>query len=163
MSSRLAVFCIEREKKIKPLQMRWSRKEKIMSIVAAVGNLATDPHISRNENNEATYARFTLVEDQYSRGKKQVTYIDCVGFGRMAEIIEEILRKGSLCYIEGSMVSGQYTKNDRKIYTRNVRVNRLRVLNHPDRTNPATGYDDMEENLPFDEDGYSDDDLTYLD
>ncbi len=129
-----------------------------MSIIAAIGNVASDPHISKNDKNEPTYARFTLVEDEYVSGGKRIkTYIDCVGFGRMAGIIAQLLKKGTLCYIEGGMVSGQYDKNGSTIYTRNVRVDRLRVF---DKVVEA-GVSTERENDSSDQEKLFDDDISW--
>jgi single-stranded DNA-binding protein len=69
-----------------------------MSIAAAFGNLANDPHISKNEQGEITFAKFTLVEDVYTARGKSVTYIDCVAFGRTAKIVDRLLEKGTEVY-----------------------------------------------------------------
>ncbi|HPY63832.1 MAG TPA: single-stranded DNA-binding protein [Bacillota bacterium] len=99
-----------------------------MSIAAAFGNLANDPHISKNEQGEITFAKFTLVEDVYTARGKSVTYIDCVAFGRTAKIVDRLLEKGTEVYIEGSFVSGQYKGEEGKtVYSRSLRVNRLRL------------------------------------
>ncbi len=99
-----------------------------MSIAGAFGNVAQDPFISRNPAGKITLAKFTLVEDVYSSRGKSIVYIDCVAFGRMAEIVEQYVKKGTEVYIEGSFVSGQYKADDgRNVYTRNVRVDRLKL------------------------------------
>lgn len=102
------------------------KERKNMSIAAAFGNVAQDPHIKKNEDGEVTYAKFTLVEDKYTNRGRTTVYIDWVAFGRMAKVVDQLLEKGSEVYLEGTFVSGEYKASDGKtVYTRNVRVDRL--------------------------------------
>lgn len=98
-----------------------------MSIAAGVGNVAHDPFITKNPQGEITSARFTLVEDVWTKQGKKVTYIDCIAFGRIAEIVNLLLKKGTQVYFEGSFLSGEYQKDGKTIYTRFVRVNRVQL------------------------------------
>jgi single-strand DNA-binding protein len=108
-----------------------------MSIAAAFGNVAQNPHISRNPDGKITSAKFTLVEDVYGSRGKSIVYIDCVAFGRTAEIVEQILQKGSAVYIEGSFISGQYKgDNGKTVYTRNLRINRLILARYSSNQSP---------------------------
>ncbi len=132
-----------------------------MSIVAAIGNVARDPYITKDEQGEASFARFTLVEDNWTGGRKIVTFIDCIGFGPIAKIVEKIIEKGKLCYIEGNLMSGSYTKNGQTIHTRNVRVSKIRVY----RQGTAQGDPSLElieeEDVSEDEYAFGNDSLSW--
>lgn len=134
--------------------IQFVERKKKMSIAAGIGNVARDPHVAKNDEGEPTYARFTIVEDTWYKGNRTVNYIDCVGFGPIAGLIEKLLQKGTLCYVEGSLISGSYQKGGQTYHTRNVKVDRLRVINRPENGSERQ-LDEMvqatEEDFIFDE------------
>jgi len=133
-----------------------------MSIVAAIGNIARDPLVTRDDSGEAKFSRFTLVEDYWTGEGKSTNYIDCVGFGPIARIVDQLVKKGKLCYIEGSLISGSYVKNGQTVYSRNVKINKIRVYGQrpsQDEEILELTEEGSEDELPFDNDGLSWEDM----
>lgn len=71
--------------------------------------------------NEKAVARFSL---GISRRTKDagVDFINCVAFGKTAEFIEKYFDKGMKMVVEGSVRTGSYEKDGRKIYTTDIVV-----------------------------------------
>lgn len=70
-------------------------------------------------------ARYTLaVERRYKReGEPSADFINCVAFGKTAEVAEKYFRKGIKIAVTGRIQTGNYTNQDgMKIYTTDVVV-----------------------------------------
>lgn len=97
-----------------------------MNRVVLMGRLTREPEIRYSQGEKATaVARYTLaVTRSYKReGEPDADFINCVAFGRIAELAEKYLKKGSRIIVEGRIQTGSYTdKNGRKVYTTDVIV-----------------------------------------
>jgi len=76
--------------------------------VIIVGNLTRDPEIRTLPSGQVV-ASFGLATNRFwtdkntGEKKKEVEFHNVVAFGRLAEIIQEFLFKGSMVYIEGRL------------------------------------------------------------
>lgn len=95
-----------------------------MNKAILMGRLTRDPEIrySSNDNSKAI-ARYTLAVDRrYNRDQEQqADFINCVAFGKSAEVAEKYFRKGTKLVVTGHIQTGSYTnKEGQKVYTTDV-------------------------------------------
>ena len=89
--------------------------EKRMNCVALCGRLTKDPAIK--ESKDTKVARFTLAVDRKYK-KNEADFINCVAFGKTADVFENYVTKGMKIAVEGRWQTGSYTKEDgTKVYT----------------------------------------------
>lgn len=96
-----------------------------MNDVVLKGRLVKDPNVTYAKNG-STISRFTIACDRFVKTDKgyenQADFIPCVVFGKGAEIVEKNFTKGSEILIKGSIKTGSYEKDGKKIYTTDVLV-----------------------------------------
>lgn len=141
-----------------------------VNLVILVGNLGADPDVRYLPSGEAvanlSIATTDKWKDKSSGELKQSTeWHRVVLFGRLAEIAGQYLQKGSQCYIEGAIRTKKWqdkeTGQDR--YSTEIRGTKLQLLGSgqrhdeggsksaaPQRTAPAGGFGDMDDDVPFD-------------
>lgn len=134
-----------------------------------VGNLGQDPEVKYMPNGSAvtniTVATSEKWKDKQSGQEQERTEWHRVCFfGKLAEIAGEYLRKGSKCYIEGSLRTRKWQDqagNDR--YTTEIIANEMQMLDGRSATDPAQprqpqqssnpppppGFDDFDDDIPF--------------
>lgn len=96
-----------------------------MNKVFLIGRIARDPEV--RYNNDMAIAKFTLAVDRTKKG--EADFINCVGFGKSAEVVEKYTNKGKQIAIDGHIQTGNYTnKEGKKVYTTDVVIDRLQLL-----------------------------------
>lgn len=93
-----------------------------MNKVILAGRLTRDPEIRYSQGGEPmAIARYTLaVERRFKKENEgnNADFINCVAFGKRAEVAEKYFRKGMKVIVEGSWQTGSYTNKDGvKVYT----------------------------------------------
>lgn len=99
-----------------------------MNKVLLVGRLARDAELSQSGS---TYAKFTLaVNRRYIEkdGSKKADFINCVAFGKTAEVLTQYTQKGSQIGVDGSLQVSSYEKNGVKQYSTSVVVESIELL-----------------------------------
>lgn len=152
--------------------------------ITIIGRLGRDPEVRYTGGGDAV-SNFSVATSERWKDKatgevkEETTWHRVSAWGRQAEIAGEYLRKGSLVYIEGKMVSRKYTdKNGAEKESWEIRLGELKMLGgreeggqgeqrapaqrretppagqaRPDR--PPTqgggpsGFDDMDDDVPF--------------
>jgi len=84
--------------------------------VMLIGNLTRDPEI-RSTNTGQTVASFAIAcnrswNDQQGVRKDAVEYVNIVAWGKLAEIVGQIYRKGRKTYIEGRLQTSSWDDKD---------------------------------------------------
>jgi single-strand DNA-binding protein len=84
--------------------------------VMLIGNLTRDPEL-RSTNSGQTVASFAVATNRSwndAQGVRQdaVEYIDIVAWGKLAEIVGQIYRKGRRTYIEGRLQTRNWEAQD---------------------------------------------------
>ncbi len=98
-----------------------------------IGNLGRDPD-SRYTASGAAVTTFSIAvseqwkDKQSGEDKEKTEWINCVAFGRLAEIASEYLRKGSKVYVEGKLQTSTYEKDGQKHYKTDINVRELQFL-----------------------------------
>ena len=105
-----------------------------MNKVILMGRLTRDAEIRYSQGESATaIARFSLAVDRRFRrdGDDQNTdFINCVAFGKTAELIGNYVEKGQQLAVEGRIQTGSYTAQDgSKRYTFDVVVENITFIN----------------------------------
>lgn len=101
--------------------------------VQLIGNLGNAPEIKTLENNKKI-AKFSLATNETYRnhlGEKvqETQWHNLVAFGKIAELCEQFLTKGTEVAIEGKLNHREYTdSNGVKRFVTEVQVNELLIL-----------------------------------
>lgn len=101
--------------------------------VTLIGNLGQDPEI-KTIGSGRKMARFRLATNERYKNSKEEWVEDTqwhsiVAWGKQAESVEKLLRKGSEVMLEGKLTHGEYTDKDGvKRYTTEVDLQGLLLL-----------------------------------
>ena len=101
--------------------------------VQLIGNLGNAPEIKNTESGKKL-ARFSVATNESYRNAKgekvtETTWHNLVAWGKVADIAEKYLQKGSEVAIEGKLINRSYTDKDgNKKYITEVQVNELLML-----------------------------------
>lgn len=143
--------------------------------VMLIGNIGKDPEFRMSYTGGRKYVSFSLAttrryRDNNGEQKEQTTWHNVVGWGKIADIMEQLgIRKGITLYVEGSVQNRTWTdQNGQKRYTTEVNMDSFQVLTprgqNAQQGNPysqaqqqeqPTGYGAMgpaddDDDLPFD-------------
>lgn len=97
------------------------------------GRLGKDPE-SKTLNNGNMIAKFSIAcgeqwKDKTTGEKNEKTeWINCVAFGKLAEIITEYVKKGQQIYISGKMQTDKYDKDGQTCYSTKINVSDMKML-----------------------------------
>lgn len=95
--------------------------------VFLTGRMTNDPKITYGGATNTTIAKFNLAVSKEGKDKG-ADFIGCVAFGKTAELIEKYCGKGMMVAAIGSISTGSYEKDGRRIYTTEVLTNRIEFL-----------------------------------
>lgn len=101
--------------------------------VQLIGNLGNAPEI-KNTTSGKKLARFSIATNETYRNAKgekvkETTWHNLIAWGKIADIVEKYLNKGSEVAIEGKLISRSYTdKEGIKKFISEVEVNELLML-----------------------------------
>ena len=93
-----------------------------MNKVVLIGRLTKDPELRFAAGSGTAVSRFTVaVNRQFKRD--ETDFINCVAFGKAAEVVEKYFKKGMAIGLTGRIQTGSYTNKDgQKVYTTDVVV-----------------------------------------
>lgn len=101
--------------------------------VTLIGNLGMDPEI-KTFDGEKKYAKFSLATNESYKNAKgeQITETQwhrLIAWGKLAGVVEKLLKKGMEIAIEGKLINKNYTDKDGvKRYITEVQINDLLLL-----------------------------------
>jgi single-strand DNA-binding protein len=102
-----------------------------MNKAVIIGRLTRDPEI-RSTQTEKEVCTFTLAVDRNFKskdGQKETDFINCVAWGKLAEIVAKNLTKGRLCAVTGRIQTRTYEGNDgKKKYITEIMVDDVQFL-----------------------------------
>jgi len=116
--------------------------------VIIVGNLGRDPEVrsfpSGDRVANVTIATTDRWKDKQSNEMREATEWHRVVFnGRLAEIVEQYLRKGSQVYVEGSLRTRKWTDKDgQEKFTTEIRADQMQMLGSRQGMGGPSGDDD---------------------
>ncbi|MBO6525152.1 MAG: single-stranded DNA-binding protein [Balneolaceae bacterium] len=148
--------------------------------VMLIGRLGQDPEVRYTQSNTAVATLSVATSERYKDGngeyQEKTEWHRVVAWGRLAEICQQYLHKGSLVYIEGPLQTRQWEDNQgQKRYTTEVKALQMTMLDSkgsgsgnqgggapaqggnknaqekPMSSNVELGsnFDDMDDDLPF--------------
>lgn len=122
-----------------------------MNTVALIGRLTSDPKVMYGGATNTAVAKFNLAVNREGKDKG-ADFINCVAFGKTAELIEKYVGKGQMLGVDGRISTGSYEKDGRKVYTTEVAVNRIEFLSKGEKKSeegaPPMGFSHADD-IPF--------------
>lgn len=131
-----------------------------------IGNVGNDPEIRTLNNEQGKVASFRLAtteryKDRNGDVKENTEWHQIVAWGKMADIVEKFVKKGSQLYVEGKITTRKWTDkdgNDR--FTTEIRADGIQLLGKREEAKPAPAEespalkalkaeDNPEQDLPF--------------
>lgn len=110
-----------------------------MNSVNLIGRLSNSPEIRHTTNNQVV-CRFTLAITRRFKnqaGDYDADFINCVAFGKTAELIGNYVEKGQQLAVEGRIQTSSYTAGDgSKRYTTDVVVENITFINSKRKNEP---------------------------
>lgn len=111
--------------------------------VILLGNLGKDPEV-REFPDGTKLAKFPLATSESYRNKagelvEQTEWHSVVVRRRLAEIVQQYLRKGSKVYVEGRIKTRSWEQDGQKRYTTEIEADQLTMLDNKKTDNPADG------------------------
>lgn len=111
--------------------------------VILVGNLGNDPEVRYMPNGNAV-ANVTLATSETWKDKntgeqqEKTEWHRVIFFNRLAEIVEQYVKKGSKLYIEGRLQTRSWEKEGQKHYTTEIVASELQMLDSRGGDNPVS-------------------------
>ena len=138
-----------------------------VNITQLIGNLGNEPETKFTQGGMAVCTMSVATTSTRKKdGQKieETQWHRVKAFGKLAEICQQYLRKGSKVYIQGSIRYGSYEKDGVKVYTTDIIADEMRMLDAkpqdsaarppaarqaPARTPPAAPDDFDDQDIPF--------------
>tara|TARA_R100001143_G_scaffold63545_1_gene71638 strand:+ start:52520 stop:52951 length:432 start_codon:yes stop_codon:yes gene_type:complete len=134
-----------------------------------IGRLGQDPEVRYTQSNTAVATLNVATTERYKdrNGEQQenTEWHRVVAWGRLAEICQEYLKKGSLVYFEGPIQTNEWEdKEGQKRYTTEIKALNMQMLDSrgggsdasSSNNKPAASatkiddsFDEMDDDLPF--------------
>ena len=105
---------------------------KSLNRVQFIGHVGKDPEVV-NSNSGTKISKFVLAVNDSFKSKtgewqERTEWINAVSFGKLADVVESYVKKGSQLYIEGKLQTRSYEKDGTTKYFTEVLVNELILL-----------------------------------
>lgn len=115
--------------------------------VMLMGNLGKDPEIRVNQSSSHKIVKFSLAtskryRDNNGEQKEQTEWHNVVGFGKLAEIVEQLgIRKGMSLFVEGEIVYNSWVDKttQQKRYDTSINMSSFQLLT-PRQDTQGRGY-----------------------
>ena len=116
-----------------------------MNRLVLIGNLVRDVELKTTTTGNSI-VRFTLAVSRKNRNDG-ADFINCVAYGKVAELLSQYVRKGHKLAVSGHIQTGSYEKDGKRVYTTDVVADSVEFLEKKQRDEFAPISDD---DLPFD-------------
>lgn len=119
--------------------------------VFLIGNVGADPQIktfaSGNKVANITLATSERYKDRNGEQKEETEWHSVQAFGKLADVVERFVHKGSLLYLDGKIRTRSYEADGRTMYRTEILADHIQMLDKVQGRNdrPALGPD---EDLP---------------
>jgi len=124
-----------------------------MNNVSLAGRMTRDCELKYTQDGKAI-GNFTIAINKRYK-KDEANFINCVAFGKTAELVAEYVKKGHLLGVAGSIETSSWEKDGQKHYRTEVAVDQITFLQSKgegattkETTNTTTKSEDTEE-FPF--------------
>ena len=129
-----------------------------LNTFVGIGRLTKDPDVRYNPNTQVAVARFTIAIDSGYGDNKRTDFPSIVVFGKMAEVVEKYLKKGSQVAVQGRLQTDSYEKDGVKHYTTDIIASNIKFLAKPKQDSNTSsseqndipeGFAMIDEEFPF--------------
>ena len=130
-----------------------------LNTFVGIGRLTRDPDVRYNPNTQVAVARFTIAIDSGYGDNKRTDFPSIVVFGKMAEVVEKYLKKGSQVAVQGRLQTGSYEKDGVRHYTTDIIASNIEFLGKPkqdsndssnrEQSDIPEGFAMIDEEFPF--------------
>ena len=116
--------------------------------VTIIGNVGAEPQIktfaSGNKVANITLATTERYKDRNGEQKEETEWHSVQAFGKLADVVERFVHKGSLLYLDGKIRTRSYEADGRTMYRTEILADHIQMLDRRENR-PALGPD---EDLP---------------
>lgn len=127
-----------------------------MNSFNGLGRLAADPEIRYTTTGDAVCKFRIAINRNYKNkdGQYDADFLTCTAFGKGAEVIANYFKKGNQIAITGSVRTGSYEKDGKKVYTTEIAVKDFNFVDKKEKAeesdNPFAGFSRIDEaDIPF--------------
>ena len=117
--------------------------------VTLIGNVGKDPEIktfaSGNKVASITLATSERYKDRNGEQKEDTEWHSVQAFGKLADVVERFVHKGSLLYLDGKIRTRSYEADGRTVFRTEILADHIQMLDRREGNRPALGPD---EDLP---------------
>lgn len=118
--------------------------------VTLIGNVGKDPEIktfaSGNKVASITLATSERYKDRNGEQKEDTEWHSVQAFGKLADVVERFVHKGSLLYLDGKIRTRSFEADGRTVYRTEILADHIQMLDRREQGNrQALGQD---EDLP---------------
>ncbi len=92
-----------------------------------IGRLGNDP-VSKTLPSGDAVTNFSIAVGWKTKEKEGVEWVNCVTFGKLADICAQYLTKGKQVYVNGRFKTRTYDKDGQKHYATEISVNDMQML-----------------------------------
>lgn len=111
---------------------------KSVNKVTLLGAVGKDPEMHVTQQG-LSIASFSLATSEKRKDKEEVTqWHNCVAFGKLAEIVQKYVVKGSKLYVEGAIQYQVYDKEGEKRYSTKIVVNDVSLISSAEKSGCVT-------------------------
>ena len=125
--------------------------------VLLIGNVGKEPEIKTLEGGNK-YANITLATsftytDRNGQKREETEWHSVVTYGKLSDVVEKFVRKGSLLFIDGRLHTRSWDENGKTRYRTEVIANGIQMLNRVDapvqQSQPQTQQPEEFDDIPF--------------
>ena len=127
--------------------------------VMLIGRLGQDPEVRYTQSNTAVATLSLATSERYKDGngeqQERTEWHRVVAWGRLAEICQQYLNKGSLIYVEGPLQTRSWEDNQgQKRYTTEIKALQMTMLEsrgggQQNQTTPMTQQNSSQQSTPM--------------
>ena len=101
-----------------------------MNIVILIGNLVKDVELKATTSGKEVCSFTLAVQRNYKNadGKYDSDFINCIAYGKTAELVSKYTKKGDKISVEGKILTRSYEKDGKKVYVTEILVSNIDFL-----------------------------------
>ena len=107
--------------------------------VTLIGNVGKDPEIktfaSGNKVASITLATSERYKDRNGEQKEDTEWHSVQAFGKLADVVERFVHKGSLLYLDGKIRTRSYEADGRTVYRTEILADHIQMLDRREQGN----------------------------
>lgn len=136
-----------------------------MNLVLLTGRIGNEPQVKEFENGKSV--AFSLATNENYKNAQGETvekteWHNIVGSGKIAELVEKYLAKGSLVSVQGKLRTRNYEDKDgHKKYITEIRISRIEFLDSKKQNQTSSAQSVAQVEQPILKDDEEDDDLPF--